>query len=171
MIRWITLASIAILVAVLVSLAWRDSEDGSDVPTATVSALRYRIVWADSALDLTHGGGRWVEELYFPQSRVTATIVFESYEADWERPEFTTRPRVYVGRADGPRTNLTGLSDAPPAPPREIRVSAKLARALEALADLHDEHENKSLDLGRKLGTALELEEDAGAMATPSPSR
>ena len=145
--------------------------DSTPQTAGSVTALEYRILWADSALDLSHGGGRWVDELYFPETNLTATLVDESQPTTHDPLEFATLPRVYVGRADRPRTALTGLSDETPPPPTEIQVPAKLAQAVEALAELDARHRAESTRLGRELRAALGLDPDATPSAGDAPGR
>ena len=132
-------------------------EEKPTAPLATVRALRYRIVWADSALDLSHGGGRWVHEIFLPDAQVTATLVFETQTTTDESASFELRPRAYVGRSDKPRTDLTGLSDAPPLPAKEVEVPAKLAKALAAFADLNDRYRAEGARLGTEFTATLGL--------------
>jgi len=154
-------------------LAGRWTQAGEEEPAAAnevVRVLRYRIVWADSALDLSHGGGRWVHEFFFPDAKVTATLVFESQASTGDTVLFETRPRVYVGRSDKPRTDLTGLSDVPPHPVEEVEVPAMLAKALTAFANLNDRYRAEGARLGTEFTSALGLKPipgEAGPGAGP----
>ena len=140
------------------SLAEEKEPTGGD---EAVAALRYRIVWADSAMDLSHGGGRWVHELYFPQSKVTATLVFEHLMTD-EEAGFEMRPRVHVGRSDKPRTDLTGLTGAIPQSPEPVLVPAELDKALTAFADLNDRYRAEGARLGAEFASTFGLKPMAG---------
>ena len=50
---------------------------GGDAPERTVAAKRYKIMWVESSLELAHGGGEWIQELFMPDARVAAGLVFE----------------------------------------------------------------------------------------------
>ena len=154
-------------------LAGRWTQAEEEEPAAAseaVRALRYRIVWTDSALDLSHGGGRWVHELFFPDTRVTATLVFEHHATDEYPVGFERRPRVYVGRSDKARTDLTGLSGVPPQTAEEVQVPRKIAKALAAFADLNDRYRAEGTRLGAEFASALGLKPmrgDAGVGSAP----
>lgn len=154
-------------------LAGRWTQADEEKPAAAseaVRALHYRIVWADSALDLSHGGGRWVHEIFFPDTKVTATLVFEHHTTDEDPVGFETRPRVYVGRSDKARTDLTGLSGAPPQAAEEVQVPRKLGKALAAFADLNDRYRAEGTRLGAEFASTLGLKPmpgDAGVGSAP----
>lgn len=59
----------------------------------TVRALRYRILVAESALEMSHGGGQWIDELYFPDKGVVANVTSEMVT---EAKEFSTRWRMHA---------------------------------------------------------------------------
>ena len=148
-----------LLVAAFFAGRWTGADEEAAEPEATtVRALRYRIVWADSALDLSHGGGRWVHELFFPDTKVTASLVHESQVGEGETLRFETRPRIYVGRAEAPRTDLKGFTDAPAQPPQEVEVPADLARELARFADLTDRYRKEGARLGAACAERLALE-------------
>ncbi len=169
----------ALVLSFLVVLAfawgrWSSAEDKPREPEAkTVRALRYRIVWADSALDLSHGGGRWVHELFFPALKVAATIVPESEYETGETFEVTTRPRLYVWRTDAPRTDLVGLSvpetDSPPEA-EEVLVPAEFVRAIAAFADLTDTYRAQGTKLGARVTEALSLKPIANGGGRTAPT-
>jgi len=143
-------------------VAGRWTQAGEEAPTAAadvVHALRYRIVWVESALELSHGGGRWVHELFFPGAKVTATLVFD------------TPPRIYVGRADKPRTDLTGLSKAPPFPAEDVEVPRKLAKAVAAFAELDARYRAEAARLGQDLASTLGLKQIPPQAEEAKPSR
>ncbi len=142
--------------------AGRWTQAGEEEPAASedaVHALRYRIVWVESALDLSHGGGRWVHELFFPDAKVTATLLFEG------------SPRVFVSRSDKPRTDLTGLSDAPPLPAEDVEVPRKLAKAIAAFAELDDRYRAEATRLGEAFTSTLGLKQIPPQAEQAKPGR
>lgn len=138
-----------------------EEEPAPDAPV-TVRAQSYRIVWADSALDLTHGGGRWVHELYFPDLKVAAAVVFESEVVEGEPLKTVSRPRLHVWRAEGPRSDLTGFDGGATRPPSEItvvEVPADLAKAVAAFAELSDRYRAEGSRMGRAVTDELGFED------------
>jgi len=124
---------------------------GSEKPE-TVRAQRYRIVYAVSGLELGHGGGRWVEELYFPERKVACFQVWEYPPVEeWKTGERTPlRPRlIAVGGQEKARNDLTGLEDTVPSEIEEVRVPKDLAEEIFELAELRDRYEKRTLRLGK----------------------
>ena len=113
---------------------------------ATVKALRYTILWGESALDLSHGGGRWVQEIYFPVEKVACVLV-SRWPTDLAKPA----PRLYAYRADGPRNHLTGFKQAKPSVIEEIDVPADVAQEILRLAELTERQERETRRLGREI--------------------
>lgn len=153
--KWVLALGLVVLAAFLIG---RWVSTGEETPAASeepVQALRYRIVWADSALDLSHGGGRWVDELYFPASNLTATLVYETQASTGDPVEFATRPRIYVNHADKPRTDLTGISDEPPQPAVDVQVPAAFARAVAAYAAMDAQGRTESARLGAEFASVV----------------
>jgi hypothetical protein len=129
----------------------RADENGTD----TVRALRYHRIVADSLLDWDHGGGRWVEELYFPDAGIVATLDRESWY-DEEEEEFKNRPRL---QADfGPIGNRFQLSPSDEGetvePTEEVRVPRDIAREIQSLA----EHRKRVEEMERLLGNRVSAE-------------
>jgi hypothetical protein len=158
------LAILLVLVPVAFAAGrWSSAEDEAppDAP-ATVRAQSYRIVWADSALDLSHGGGRWVHEIFFPDLEVAAAVVFEQVPVEGEELSYESRPRLHVWRADGPRSDLTGFDGGAARPPAEItviEVPADLAKAIAAFAELSDRYRAEGSRMGQATATVLGFED------------
>ncbi|MHC4974508.1 MAG: hypothetical protein ACYTG3_19510 [Planctomycetota bacterium] len=119
-------------------------EDSSLPKPHRVKALRYTILWADSAMDLSHGGGRWVQEIYFPQEKVACTLVFQA-------PTILAKaaPRLYAFPADRPRNDLTGLKNPRPSVIEEIEVPAEVAQEIFKLAELTRRQEREAWRMGK----------------------
>lgn len=119
------------------------------VPAAesTVAAKRYRTWVVDGVMEATHGGGRLIEELWFPEQGVVAngTDEFRADVNDW---------KPVLNAFHGPMRNVSsrGLHDPPTASPVEdVRVPAALAREIFEAADLR-----RRLDAARdSIGTRL----------------
>jgi hypothetical protein len=114
-------------------------------PPKTAKGLRYAVVFAESGLELTHGGGRWVEEIYFPDLKVACVLVYEHKELLAGKP---AEPRLYAFPADRPRNNLTGLDSREPSAIVEIEVPADVAEEIRKLAELRKRWEDETWRLG-----------------------
>lgn len=113
----------------------------------TVKAKRYSIVYAESALDLTHGGGRWVTEIFLPEAKVAAMLVFE----------YPNRPVLHAWPAEKPRNDLVGFTGRKPSPIEEIEIPAGLAKEIVALAALTKKQQEETRRLGRSVVEKLGL--------------
>jgi hypothetical protein len=127
----------------------------------SVKALRYTILWGQSALEITHGGGRWVEEIYFPARRVACTLVFQFPELEKMKKEggAKLRPRLYAFPANGPRNHLTGFKNAKPSVIEEVEVPADVAKEVFRLADLTMRQERETWRLGREVASRGPMKE------------
>ena len=125
-------------------------------PPKTVKALRYSIVYVESGCDLAHGGGRWVQEIFFPDLKVTCMLVFE-----WREPGAGkgAEPRLYAFPAEKPRNDLTGLHEAKPSAIEEIEVPAEFAEEVRKLADLTKRWEGETWRLGQAVAATKLLKE------------
>lgn len=98
----------------------------------TVPAKRYRVFTAESALEMTHGGGTWVEEFWLPDAKVVANV-----EWAWETtPEFREYPRVTAFFSDTRRTwsQTSGLETPFETPTEDVALPKALADRFVALA-------------------------------------
>lgn len=118
-----------------------------ETPQKTVKAQRYSILWADSAMDFSHGGGRWVQEIYFPEKKVACALTFR-FQVGLAKP----RPQLHAYPARGPRNDLTGLNGKPSAI-EEIEVPADVAEEIFRFAELSRRQERESERLGRAIAT------------------
>jgi hypothetical protein len=113
----------------------------------TVKAKRYAIVYAESALDLSHGGGRWVTEIFLPHAKVGAMLVFESPD----------RPVLHAWPQEKPHNDCVGLHSSKPSPIEEIEIPASLAKEIVALAELTKKQREETRRLGRSVVKKLGL--------------
>jgi len=120
--RLLLLAPLAILAAL------RPSEPD------TVRALRYRVLVVDSALELVHGGGRWIEELYFPDRGVVANVTSEPDPAA-EAGTMRWTAHAFAGPIRNRFADTPGGEEVEHAT-EEVRVPRALAEKLFELADL-----------------------------------
>lgn len=125
-------------------------------PPKTVKALRYSVVYSESGFDLVHGGGRWVQEIFFPDLKVACMLVF-----DWRDllAAKGAEPRLYAFPADKPRNDLTGLHDAKPSAIEEIEVPAAVADEIRKLAELTKRWEEETWRLGQSVAAAKLMKE------------
>lgn len=142
--RWIALT--ALLPAAFLAGRLSFAEDQPSPQVKTVRGLRYRILWADSALDLGHGGGQWVQEIYLPEKKVACALVFEP-------PSCLAKPaaRLYAYPADRPRNDLTGLQNPKPSTIEEVVVPTEVAEEIVRLAELTQKQQREAWRLGRKI--------------------
>jgi hypothetical protein len=127
------------------------AEPGGKESAETVRALRYKRICYDSVLDMTHGAGRWVEELYFPEENVVAPLE-EITWYDQEAGQTTKKPclHAYHGKI-GNKFKLSILDEKDTEEPtEEVQVPIALAREIFALADLTKRQSDESDRLGEK---------------------
>ena len=123
-----------------------------------VRALRYRIRVVDSALELTHGGDRWTEELYFPDRGVVANVTSEvvadgdSITQRWRMNAFASPIRNRFAETVGGEEveHATEEVQVPRALAEKIFELADLTRKLEQLAGETARKARKSGLFGRK---------------------
>ena len=120
-----------------------------------VKALRYKVLWGESAMELSHGAGQWVEEIYLPDRKVACTLVYEypalAIPEGKILPVVRRRPRLYARAADRPRNDLTGFGNTRPSVIEEIEVPGELANYICDLVELEARTERESLRLGREV--------------------
>jgi hypothetical protein len=120
----------------------------------TVSAQRYRTWVVESAIEASHGGGQWIEELFFPEKGVVANVVWEADPSSKET--FAMRPVLNVfdgGIRNRFKMGLTSEKTTE-TPVENVKVSASLARAVFEAADLRRRLEAARRDLGPRLSEA-----------------
>jgi hypothetical protein len=146
-----------------------------DAKASTVAAKRYRIAWADSALELTHGGGEWVDELFLPDAKLVAGVRFEAapYPEGWKPGDAVParRARIYAHASDKPRNDLTGFHDPKPSTIDDVAIPADLARRIRDLAALQMRLDDESVALGKDLADALKLAPLPSLSDSPTPPK
>ncbi|MFI5402857.1 MAG: hypothetical protein ACHQ1G_07975 [Planctomycetota bacterium] len=120
-------------------------------PPKTVKAQRYKVVFAESGCDLVHGGGRWVEEIFFPDLKVACMLVFDYRDLAAGKG---AEPRLYAFPTERARNDMTGLHDAKPSVIEEIEVPAALAEEVRKLAELTRQWEGETWRLGGSVASA-----------------
>ena len=105
-----------------------------------VRALRYEIWAADSPLEAVHGGGRWIEEFFLPESGVCFNVVDDRGDPE-AHAFFTTLDE---------RTSPNYGEPHPAAPPIEIRVPREVAEQALELARIDREKTARSIQFGRE---------------------
>ncbi len=125
-------------------------------PPKTVKALRYAVVFAPSGSDLAHGGGQWVQEIFFPDLKVACMLVFDYRDLLSGKG---AEPRLYAFATDRPRNDLTGLHDVKPSAIEEIEVPAAVAEEVKKLAELTKQWEAETWRLGQAVASAKLMKE------------
>jgi hypothetical protein len=133
-------------------LAGRFSRAG-DEKTETVLAKRYQILWVESAMDASHGGGQRIHEFFFPDSKLVAGVRFEH-----DGSETGERAHVYARASEQPRNDLTGFHGEGPSAIEDVRVPVDLVQSLEEYAKLTQRWEDDSVRLGEEMRKRLSLE-------------
>jgi len=90
-------------------------------PAKTVRALRYRVFVYDSALHVVHRAGRWVEEIYFPDSGVVCNV------------------HAPMGRTLAVNAFPSGIRNRVKLHPRDEELSEQPVEEIEVPADLAEE--------------------------------
>ena len=174
----------AVLAAALSACGTGTSVKPVGEQSAFVRALRYRAyVYADGMMDFLHGGGGWIEELYFPDAGVVCNVMRELLvtEADIGKPirsdQFQCRANAFydvIRNRSGPR----GSDPTDPRPVEELRVPAETAEAIFALAALNCRRAEDSICVGtavQGLGllheVPIEEQPGFGGWETPSETR
>jgi hypothetical protein len=142
----------AVLAAVAAAFIGGRVSLAGDPPEKTVAAKRYKIMWAESGCDLAHGGGDWIQELFLPDAKVIAGLLFEYRPFEEIKPgtpeKDFRRARLYARASDKPRNDLTGLHGEKPSAIEDVQIPADLAKQIVDLAALAKRLEDEGLRLG-----------------------
>ena len=93
------------------------------------------MVFAESGLELSHGGGPWFEALFLPEAKVAAMHVYDVEMRLEPELTFVDRVRLFAYPSEKPQNDLTGVSGEP-SPVEKIEISADFAKEIVALAEL-----------------------------------
>ncbi len=143
-------------VAVAAFIAGRGSL-ADDEPPKTVKAKHYRVRFSESGLVLSLGGGRWVDEVFLPEAKVAASLVFDRERkatAPGTPIESVSRVRLCTYPAEKPRNDMTGPSGQP-SPIDEVDIPADLAKQIVDLATLTARQQAETLRLGTETAQRL----------------
>ncbi len=130
-----------------------------------VRAKQYKILYAQSAMDLTHGASQMVDEVFVPSRRAAVFVV-----RDWRWSQdgnFVEEWRAVATTTTEPRSDLTGWNlitkeQNPPSAVTDIEVSPDLARYMQEYAVLTERWRAEGRRLGARLAKTLDLKlEDA----------
>ena len=130
-------------------LGCRTSGPPAEAKHGMVRALQYKRLAFESALEFSHGGGTWHEELYFPREGIRATMATAS-SWDEKDQEMKYRPKLYVSH--GRIGNKFAVSFHDPEveqPTREVEVPEDLANRIFLLAGLQKRVDQEQDILGR----------------------
>jgi formylglycine-generating enzyme required for sulfatase activity len=108
-----------------------------------VKAFRYRVFTAESAMAFTHGGGRWIEELWFPERKLAANV-----ETTWNDGKEDPVVRAFFCERMRNWSQTSGLETEREQPAEEVTVPRDLADRLFALADAARKAELERVALG-----------------------
>jgi hypothetical protein len=99
-----------------------------------VPAKRYRTCVVEGTWEATRGGGRTIEELYFPEQGVVANLSYE-LQRDGDREVWKPVLNAFRGEIRNEYGPWCG-PDAAPSPVEDVEVPAALAAAIFEAADL-----------------------------------
>jgi hypothetical protein len=123
---------------------------------AGVRALRYRVLVHESACDLVHGGGQWIDELYLPDHGVVCNVTGEP--APTKEDPFATRHRMHAFKGKIRNVFAETVNGEPQEhPTEELRIPRELAERILELADLTERQR-------RLAETAAAAARDAGVL-------
>ena len=150
---------IALLVGLLAAFAAGRLGVAGEPAAPDVAAQRYRIIWCEGSCDLAHGGGRWVQEFFLPETKVVGTLVYEDVPWDPATPGTlgARRPCLYARHAAKPRNDFTGLHEPKPSTIEDVRIPADLAKEILAQAELTERREAEGLRVGTAVADRLGL--------------
>lgn len=119
--------------------------DPAPVPAngESVKAYRYRVFATESALEFAHGGGRWIEELWFPDRKFAANV-----ETRWNGGKEEPAVRAFFVERMRNWSQTNGLETEREQPAEEVIVPKDLADRLFALADAARKAEEERVALG-----------------------
>ena len=159
-----------LLVLVLVALAaamggcrsgTRSSPEPGPVPRAAgraaVPALRYRVWVVEGALEASHGGGKWIEELYFPAQGIVANVVWETTMRTDGKGQFAWDETRAAHAFHGEMRNKSSpewFGTPVEQPTERVEVPNAVAQRIFALADLTRRREQECTSLGDDLDKA-----------------
>jgi|GEM_PF-5288613 len=146
-----------------------DGKDAAPKAEETVAAKRYKTwVFVEAGR-----GGRWIEELYFPEKGVCANVEMRVET----KGKDLTFPYVLNAFYGSIRNQFTTDLDDPTrteSPVEEVRVPASVVKGIYDAADLHRRLEQARHAVGAlvsELGLCRDLDGDGKPWARPMPTR
>jgi hypothetical protein len=106
---------------------------------AAVPAMRYRVWVVEGAMEMVHGGGAWIEELWFPEQGVVANVLWKTETVtkpdgslDW-----ATKPvmNAFKGKMRN-KSNPDFHGEPIEQPTEKVLVPRDVAQRIFALAEL-----------------------------------
>jgi hypothetical protein len=146
-----------VLVAALLAIAAGCATPPADGPKEPVRALRYRVMVVESALDYSHGGGQWIDELYLPDAGVVCNVVWNLETCANEKGEhvftggWVPTMNAFFGSMEERIGSGSDKSVDPRKPPVEITVPSELAERIMHVAEVEREQRRKRGELARIL--------------------
>src|SRR5262245_32338946 len=109
----------------------------------SVLALRYQCCVSESFTDFNHGGGYWIDEIWFPEKGVVANVTFKMRFVDEKWVDEPTLNAFFsdIRNSSPPRP----LEDEIELPTEEVRVPLALANRIFDVAET-----NRRLEEERK---------------------
>jgi hypothetical protein len=134
---------------VLAALSLAGAQDAKEV-----RGLRYRILSVESALEMTHGGGQWIDEIFLPDHGVVCNVVQEvdpgvkdEVTFRWRMNAFKSPIRnVFAETIDGKEKEH---------PTEAVAIPADVAKAILELADVTERQrqlQRSAAEAARKAG-------------------
>ena len=134
----------------------------------TVKAVRYRLKLAESALEMSHGGGVECDELWFPSRRVVANVTSElGLDA---HGKFVSRPVMHAFFGNPRHQRDPGAAGEKDLPTEEVEVPADVAERIFELATLTAKQATMSHESAEKAIAAKALRwTEPAPEARPAP--
>lgn len=155
-----TLALLTLSLCLIGCCAPRRARIPAMTAAAPVAAKRYKIQYAESAMDLAHGASQMVDEVFVP-SRSAAVFVVRDWH--WsEDGEMVEEWKAVATTTTEPRSDLTGWNlttkdQNPPSAVTDMVVPPDLARQMQEYAMLTERWKAEGKRLGARLARVLDL--------------
>jgi len=116
-----------------------------------VTALRYNIFFVEFTLEMIRGGGRWGQELYFPERGIVCNLTHETGDILEEGIKLHPKVNAFENTIRN-RYSLRPGQEEITAATEEVEIPAEVAERIFAFAELSKRQREES----ERLGGALE---------------
>jgi hypothetical protein len=151
-----------LLLAVVVNCSGPGSIGKDD---AGVKAILYPM-WV--TVDVTHGYGTWINEIYLPDAKVVCNVTWEATVSDTGSITDVSDAHAFFGSLEERRDGTLSAQKSYAWTQEEVMIPGKLAQQIIALAELDRRERAMKADVGSSLSKALGLAVGGGMHPLPS---